>query len=68
MSVKPNPALLASPSFDEELIRKDLRSTMDAAKRYNRSLEFILKDISTVKHEPWRLQRWAEIAMEEVQR
>ena len=68
MSAKPNPALLAGPSFDEELVRKDVRATIAAAKRYNRSLEFILKDISTVKHEPWRLWRWAEIAMEEVQR
>jgi hypothetical protein len=27
-------------------------------------VEFILKDISTVRGEPARLQKWAEIAME----
>jgi hypothetical protein len=28
-------------------------------------IDQVLKDISTVKHEPGRLFRWAEIAMEE---
>lgn len=68
MSAKPNPAYLATDSFDEEAVRRDLRETIEAAKRYNRSLEFILKDISTVRNDPKRLWRWAEIAMEEVQR
>ena len=36
MSNKPNPALLATSSFDEEAIRKDLRATIDAARRYGR--------------------------------
>ncbi|MBQ2958002.1 MAG: hypothetical protein IJE08_16280 [Clostridia bacterium] len=68
MSAKPNPAFLATDSFDEEAVRRDLRATMDAARRHNRSLEFILKDISTIRRDPARLWRWAEIAMEEVQR
>ena len=68
MSAKPNPAFLATDSFDEEAVRRDLRATMDAAKRHGRSLEFILKDISTIRRDPARLWRWAEIAMEEVQR
>ncbi len=68
MSAKPTPALLATESFDEDAVRKDLRETIDAAKRYNRNLEFLLKDISTIHNDPKRLWRWAEIAMEEVQR
>ena len=68
MSAKPSPAFLAGSSFDEEQVRKDLRKTIDAAKRYNRNLELILKDISTIRNDPSRLWRWAEIAMEEVQR
>ncbi len=68
MSAKPSPALLAGAAFDEDLIRKDLRETIEAAKRYNRPLELLLKDISTLNNEPQRLWRWAEIAMEEVQR
>ena len=68
MSAKPNPAFLAGDSFDEDIVRKDLRHTIDAARRYNRHLELLQKDISTVRHDPQRLWRWAEIAMEEVQR
>lgn len=68
MSAKPNPAFLAASSFDEDAVRKDLRATIDAARRNNRNLELLQKDITTVCHEPWRLWRWAEIAMEEVQR
>ena len=68
MSNKPTPALLAPDAFDEDAIRKDLRHTISAAARNNRSLEMIQKDISTVHHDPTRLWRWAQIAMEEVQR
>jgi len=68
MSNKPNPAFLASGKLDEQLIRDDIRRTIDAAKAHNRNLELILKDISTVNHNPSCLWRWQEIAMEEVQR
>ena len=65
MSNKPSPAFLATDTFDEQLVRDDLRRTMDAAKRHNVPLEMILKDISTVRNDPSRLWRWAEIAAEE---
>ena len=65
MSNKPNPALLAGPSFDEDAVRADLRRTIRAARKHGLRLELILKDISTVKYEPERLWRWAEIAEEE---
>jgi len=68
MSNKPNPAYLADGKLDEALVRNDLRRTIAAAKRHNRNLELILKDISTVSHNPAVLWRWQEIAMEEVQR
>ena len=68
MSVKPNPAFLAGESLDEDSIRKEIRRAIAAAKNYNRSVEFILKDITTVRNNPQRLWRWQEIAMEEVQR
>lgn len=64
MSSKPNPAFLAAKSVDFELIRKDLRETVKAAKDNNVNLEFILKDISTVQYQPERLEQWAQIAME----
>ena len=67
MSNKPNPAFL-SAAYDEDVIRKDLRETMDIAKRYGVNVELIQKDISTVNRKPERLTRWAEIAMEEAMR
>jgi hypothetical protein len=66
MSNKPTPALVATASLDEEEIRKDLQWTVKAAKRNNVNLEIVLKDISTVKCEPERLTRWADIAMDVV--
>lgn len=68
MSNKPTPAFLAYDQFDEAIVREDLRHTIDAARRHNLNLELILKDLSTVRHDPRRLWRWSEIALEEVSR
>lgn len=65
MSNKPTPALVAG-KFDPEAVRADLQRTYDAAKRNGVNLEFILKDISTVNHDPTRLEKWAKVAMEVV--
>lgn len=65
MSNKPNPSFLASNSFDEDIVRKDIRRTIKAAKDHGLCLELLLKDISTVKNDPQRLWRWSEIALEE---
>jgi len=62
-SDKPNPAFLAGPSWDPEVVRKDLQDTFDACRRHGTPLEFILKDISTVAYEPQRLWEWADVAM-----
>ena len=67
MSNKPSPSFLAYDTLDEDTVRKDLRRTMEAAKRNSLSLEMILKDITTVKGDPKRLWRWAEIAAEETE-
>ena len=66
ISCKPNPAFLATDTMDEDLIRKDLQETCDLAKKYGKKLEFILKDVSTVRYQPERLARWYQIAMEVV--
>lgn len=68
MSNKPNPAFLAAGELDEPLIRANIRRTIAAAKAHNRPLELLLKDISTLNHNPAFLWRWQEIAMEELQR
>lgn len=65
MSNKPNPSYLAGSTFDEEVVRKDLRRTIAAAKANGLGLEFLMKDISTIRNDPQRLWRWSEIALEE---
>ena len=66
-SRKPNPALLAWPTFTEQAIREHLQASVDVCARHGCPLELILKDISTVCYEPERLFEWARIAMEVVQ-
>jgi hypothetical protein len=63
-SRKPSPALLATTSFDPDAVRADLLTTRAACERNGCALEYILKDISTVRYEPRRLFLWADLAME----
>ncbi|MCL2299558.1 MAG: hypothetical protein FWC27_05365 [Firmicutes bacterium] len=63
MSAKPSPAFLATDSFDAEAVRRDLELTCDLARQNGVNLEFLLKDVSTVRKDPGRLTRWAETAM-----
>jgi hypothetical protein len=65
-SRKPNPALFAGDSFIPELVRADLATTRDICARHGCPLELIQKDISTVRHDPRRLDEWGRIAMEVV--
>jgi hypothetical protein len=66
-SRKPNPAFLATTSFDPTMVRADLEKTREICHKSGSPLEFILKDISTVKYQPDRLFQWARIAMEVAQ-
>ena len=63
MSAKPSPAFLATESFDEDAVRRDMELTCGLARQNKVNLEFLLKDVSTVKNDPGRLTRWAETAM-----
>ena len=63
-SRKPSPALLATDRFNPEKVRADLAATREVCEKYGCPLEFILKDISTVRYEPQRLFEWARIAMQ----
>jgi hypothetical protein len=65
-SRKPNPVLVAMDRFNSDQVREDLTKTRDVCARYGCPLEFILKDISTVRYEPERLSEWASIAMQVV--
>jgi len=63
-SNKPNPALLAEVGFDDDLIRAKLTKTVGICKKNGCPLEFIQKDISTLRHQPERLWKWVKIAKE----
>ncbi len=62
LSIKPNPAILAESKWHPERARAELEKSLNKAKGC--SVEVILKDISTVNHEPKRLWEWATIASE----
>ena len=63
-SSKPNPAHIGMGSFDGDLVRKELSTIKAECDKNHCPLEFIFKDISTVAHDPARLDQWAKIAME----
>jgi hypothetical protein len=61
-SRKPSPALLAPDVWSPAAVEADLRETKDACARHGCPLEFILKDISTVRYRPQRLWEWVDVA------
>jgi len=63
LSRKPSPAFLATDVVDWKQIENDLRETRRICAAYGTPLEYILKDISTVRYEPQRLNTWHELAM-----
>ena len=63
-SRKPNPANLAWDIFPEDIVRAEFKKTLAATSKNGCPLEFILKDLTTVRNDPRRLWRWAEIARE----
>ena len=67
-SRKPNPTLISTDDFNEELIRKDIRVTLDIARRRDCRLEMIMKDVHTLREEPHRLARWVQWTREEIER
>ena len=64
LSLKPNPSLLAKDQFIPDEARHVLEEQLLTAKRYGCRVEIVLKDISTVRHEPARLFAWVKTAEE----
>lgn len=64
LSRKPNPAFLAVETLDENAIQNEIIATLEACRRTHTPCEFILKDLSTVRHKPERLVRWGQIITE----
>jgi hypothetical protein len=61
MARKPNPSFVAMESMDEKLIAEDIKATLRACAENKTPVEFILKDITTVRGDPSRLTKWYEI-------
>ena len=62
-SRKPSPAFLAPDTWQPDIVEEDLRDTLERCTSHGCAVEFILKDISTVRYQPQRLWEWADIAM-----
>ena len=65
-SRKPNPAIFVSETWEPDAVVRDLQETLEPCNRYGCPVEFIMKDISTVRYRPDRLWEWADIAMKVV--
>jgi hypothetical protein len=65
-SLKPNPADLALDFFDEARLRAELRRDLVATRGCR--VEVIMKDVTTMLHDPSRATRWVEIALAEAQK
>lgn len=65
-SRKPNPAILASETWDPDYVRKVTRADLEQTRGC--VVELIMKDTHTVRNEPQRLAEWVRIAREEVDR
>jgi len=60
-SSKPNPSYLATEDWRPDMVEAELRPILELARDRGCHVEFILKDISTVRCEPERLNRWSEL-------
>jgi len=61
---RPNPAFLAMDRWDPDLVRRDIMEKLAIAREHGCTVAIWVKDLSTVRHEPWRLTEWDRIAKE----
>jgi len=64
ISYKPNPAVFVKNEWALDVIKKELEKDLKVLKENGCIVEIIMKDISTISHEPSRLNDWALIATE----
>jgi hypothetical protein len=64
-SYKPAPSDLALPTFDEAMLRANLRAFVRATRGCR--VEIIMKDNHTIRNDPSRVMRWVRIAREEAE-
>lgn len=59
MAAKPNPAFVATLPFNPEPVQQEIARYCEACQQHGTTLEFVLKDISTIANNPGNLTRWA---------
>ncbi len=59
MAAKPNPAFVAMPHFDPEPVKQEITRYCEACREHGTTVEFVLKDISTIANNPANLTQWA---------
>ncbi|MEA4889394.1 MAG: hypothetical protein VB070_08015 [Clostridiaceae bacterium] len=64
LSRKPSPAFLATDQVDWAAVENDLRTTRYLCAEYGTPLEYILKDVSTIRYQPQRLTDWSKLALD----
>jgi hypothetical protein len=62
MAAKPNPAFVASSRFNPEPVEQELSRYCEACRTHGTTVEFVLKDISTIANNPGILTQWAATA------
>ncbi len=60
MAAKPNPAFVAMRPFDPEPVRQEITRYCEACRKHGVTLEFVLKDISTIANSPENLTQWSQ--------
>jgi hypothetical protein len=60
LAAKPNPAFVSRPTFNPQPVEEEISRYCEACKQNGTTLEFVLKDISTIANNPDNLTRWAD--------
>lgn len=60
MAAKPNPAFVATTPFNPEPVKQEIARYCEACRAHGTTVEFVLKDISTIANKPENLTQWAE--------
>ena len=65
-SYKPNPALMAQPTWDPDHVRRGIREFL--GKTRGCVVEMVMKDTHTCLHQPHRMSDWVRMAKEEAEK
>ncbi len=68
MAAKPNPAFVATLPFNPEPVKQEIAGYCEACLKHGTTLEFVLKDISTIANNPGNLTQWAATVNDTIDR